>query len=335
MNKKEKGKSSSRGKGKQAKITEREEARYGSRKTPHSMPPQASDSKGNPRHQRAAPQAGSPSRHNQGLGSDQYFQPIYSPPLYSPALGGRNSAVSVPSSSPHPAGGHPAFYAAAPSPEGSGTYYSTYRSDSVTYSSYGSNTSSYYGPSGYHPGTTSVQPYAAVPPATNRTTPHNIQSYPGMGDGLNAAHGSGVQGHLQYSTRPGFNRRHQGEPLRWRSEAVDPGPPIFTNGRDSRGPDGATLFVFHIPNDMTNYDLFQLFQHYGTILSVKIMTEYDTGRGRGFGFVSYDSVESAASAINNLNGFEVSPIRALLLLLILLHCSTQLISLLARFKTKG
>ncbi len=90
-----------------------------------------------------------------------------------------------------------------------------------------------------------------------------------------------------------------------KSYAKNPGKPIFKN--DNRlGPDGANLFVFHIPNEMTNYDLFQLFRSYGNVLSVRIMTEEATGRGRGYGFVSYDSAESAAMAIHHLNGLPVS-----------------------------
>jgi len=90
-----------------------------------------------------------------------------------------------------------------------------------------------------------------------------------------------------------------------KSYAKNPGKPIFKN--DNRlGPEGANLFVFHIPNEMTNYDLFQLFQSYGNVLSVRIMTEEATGRGRGYGFVSYDSADSAAMAIHHLNGLPVS-----------------------------
>jgi CUG-BP- and ETR3-like factor len=36
------------------------------------------------------------------------------------------------------------------------------------------------------------------------------------------------------------------------------------------------------------------------------MVEKESGRSRGFGFVSYDNPESAALAIKNLNGFVVS-----------------------------
>jgi RNA recognition motif-containing protein len=87
--------------------------------------------------------------------------------------------------------------------------------------------------------------------------------------------------------------------------ATSPGPPIQTAG-SNKGPDGANLFIFHIPNHFTNVDMYQLFVPYGNLLSVRIMVEKDTGRSRGFGFVSYDSPDSAALAIKELNGFAVS-----------------------------
>jgi hypothetical protein len=87
--------------------------------------------------------------------------------------------------------------------------------------------------------------------------------------------------------------------------ASSPGPPIQTTS-SNKGPDGANLFIFHIPNHFTNVDMYQLFSPFGNLLSVRIMVEKDTGRSRGFGFVSYDSPESAALAIKELNGFPVS-----------------------------
>ena len=56
---------------------------------------------------------------------------------------------------------------------------------------------------------------------------------------------------------------------------------------------------------MTNLDMFQLFSPYGNLISVRIMVEKDTGRSRGFGFVSYDNPESAALAIKELNGYAI------------------------------
>lgn len=88
-------------------------------------------------------------------------------------------------------------------------------------------------------------------------------------------------------------------------QATSPGPPIQTTA-SNKGPDGANLFIFHIPNHFTNLDMYQLFCPYGNLLSVRIMVEKDSGRSRGFGFVSYDSPEAAALAIKELNGFAVS-----------------------------
>lgn len=87
-------------------------------------------------------------------------------------------------------------------------------------------------------------------------------------------------------------------------QATSPGPPIQTTACN-KGPDGANLFIFHIPNHFTNLDMYHLFCPYGNLLSVRIMVERDTGRSRGFGFVSYDNPESAAMAIKELNGFAV------------------------------
>lgn len=87
--------------------------------------------------------------------------------------------------------------------------------------------------------------------------------------------------------------------------ATSPGPPIQTTA-SNKGPDGANLFIFHIPNHFSNLDMYNLFIPYGQLLSVRIMVEKDTGRSRGFGFVSYDSPDAAALAIKELNGFTVS-----------------------------
>lgn len=66
---------------------------------------------------------------------------------------------------------------------------------------------------------------------------------------------------------------------------VGPGPPI-QKGRNASGPPGANLFIFHIPNDMTNRDVYNMFSPYGNVASARIMVERETGRSRGFGYVS-------------------------------------------------
>lgn len=87
-------------------------------------------------------------------------------------------------------------------------------------------------------------------------------------------------------------------------QIVGPGPPIQTT-ESGQGPPGCNLFVFHIPNDMTNQDLFNYFATFGNVISARIMVEKETGRSRGFGFVSYDNAPSAEAAIKGMNGFQV------------------------------
>lgn len=74
-------------------------------------------------------------------------------------------------------------------------------------------------------------------------------------------------------------------------------------GTFQSGPPGANIFVFHVPNEWTYYDLMQNFGGFGNVVSARVATDRTTGRNRGFAFVSYDNVESAAAAVNNMNGF--------------------------------
>lgn len=87
-------------------------------------------------------------------------------------------------------------------------------------------------------------------------------------------------------------------------QTTSPGPPIQTTA-SNKGPDGANLFIFHIPNHFSNADMYHLFSQYGNLLSVRIMVEKDSQRSRGFGFVSYDNPDAAALAIKELNGFAI------------------------------
>lgn len=66
------------------------------------------------------------------------------------------------------------------------------------------------------------------------------------------------------------------------------------------------LFIFHIPNEMTNADLHALFSDCGPIVSVKIIADKITHRSLGYGFVRFKYPEDAEKAIQKYNGFKVS-----------------------------
>lgn len=74
---------------------------------------------------------------------------------------------------------------------------------------------------------------------------------------------------------------------------------------DAKGPSGANLFIFNIPDTYTDTELFGLFCRFGNLISTKIQRDRATGASRGFGFVSYDSPAAAQMAINSLNNFQL------------------------------
>lgn len=83
-----------------------------------------------------------------------------------------------------------------------------------------------------------------------------------------------------------------------------PGPPIQTSDTD-QGPEGANLFVFHLPNWCSNVQLLQLFSPHGNVLSCRIFVDKISGRSRGFGFVSFSGPDEAKRAIKFMNGYKL------------------------------
>ncbi|XP_022240306.1 CUGBP Elav-like family member 2 isoform X4 [Limulus polyphemus] len=75
--------------------------------------------------------------------------------------------------------------------------------------------------------------------------------------------------------------------------------------RQVEGPEGANLFIYHLPQDFTDNDLAQTFLPFGNVISVKVFIDKQTNLSKCFGFVSYDNPVSAQAAIQAMNGFEV------------------------------
>lgn len=65
---------------------------------------------------------------------------------------------------------------------------------------------------------------------------------------------------------------------------------------------GRKLYVGNLPFSATEQVLSDAFAEYGTVESAKIITDRDTGRSKGFGFVEMSSDEEAQAAITKLNG---------------------------------
>src|SRR5688572_21724627 len=65
------------------------------------------------------------------------------------------------------------------------------------------------------------------------------------------------------------------------------------------------LFVGNLSFNTTENDLQDAFAAHGNVVEAKLVTDRDTGRGRGFGFVTMSTPEEAQSAITAMNGASI------------------------------
>ncbi len=61
------------------------------------------------------------------------------------------------------------------------------------------------------------------------------------------------------------------------------------------------IFVGNLPFSVNENDLRSVFEEHGTVTSARVITDRETGRSRGFGFVEMDDAD-ATNAIEALNG---------------------------------
>jgi cold-inducible RNA-binding protein len=67
----------------------------------------------------------------------------------------------------------------------------------------------------------------------------------------------------------------------------------------------AKIYVGNLPFTASEAEVRQLFSQHGTVESVSLPTDRETGRPRGFGFVEMSQAD-AARAIQNLNGHDMN-----------------------------
>ncbi|HSJ72114.1 MAG TPA: RNA-binding protein [Acidimicrobiia bacterium] len=73
-----------------------------------------------------------------------------------------------------------------------------------------------------------------------------------------------------------------------------------------KGQSHMNIFVGNLPFTATEGDLRAIFADYGDLDSVAVITDRDTGRSRGFGFVEISDDTKAQKAIDDLDGHELN-----------------------------
>ena len=65
---------------------------------------------------------------------------------------------------------------------------------------------------------------------------------------------------------------------------------------------GKKLYVGNLSYSVNDSSLQQAFSEFGSVQSAKVMTDRDSGRSKGFGFVEMSSEAEAQAAISGMNG---------------------------------
>lgn len=82
-------------------------------------------------------------------------------------------------------------------------------------------------------------------------------------------------GHLTSGTHP--------QAAQATAAGLQAGPAGIGSNINSKGPDDANLFVYNVPPEGGDFELYQMFAPYGTILSAKVFIDKMTGLSKGFG----------------------------------------------------
>ncbi len=68
---------------------------------------------------------------------------------------------------------------------------------------------------------------------------------------------------------------------------------------------GNKLYVGGLSWNTDNDGLRQAFERFGDVEDVRVVTDRETGRSRGFGFVTFNSSQAAQAAISEMDGTEL------------------------------
>ncbi|SCU83009.1 LADA_0C09186g1_1 [Lachancea dasiensis] len=77
------------------------------------------------------------------------------------------------------------------------------------------------------------------------------------------------------------------------------------NRQAQNNPPARVVYLGSIPYDQTEEQILDLCSNVGPVVNLKMMFDPQTGRSRGYAFVEYKDLEASASAVRNLNGYQL------------------------------
>lgn len=123
------------------------------------------------------------------------------------------------------------------------------------------------------------------------------QPYGGLSGLLNpASFSNALSAQLQHNVAMASQYPNAG------GSALNPNSPA---GKQTEGPEGSNLFIYHLPQEFGDQELMQMFVAFGNVISSKVYIDKQTNLSKCFGFVSYDSPAAAQNAIQAMNGFQI------------------------------
>ena len=66
------------------------------------------------------------------------------------------------------------------------------------------------------------------------------------------------------------------------------------------------IYVGNLAYKVSDQELKETFEEYGEVISAKVITDRETGRSKGFGFVEMSDEEEAQNAIEDLDGTDMN-----------------------------